>query len=188
MRPTYLYIKQHNLTGLLYLGKTVRDPVVYKGSGSYWKSHIKEHGSDIETLWFCLFLDQESLTNCATMLSSLYNVVHALNENKRKSWANEKPEDGLDGGNMKGVNKGIIRSAETRALVSKARKGTTQSEETKSKRAAALRGRIFSEEHLAKLRVPKATRTVEHSTNISAARKGVPWTASRRNAQKSKGN
>ena len=35
--PTWLYIKQHNITKLKYFGKTVRkDPIKYKGSGTYW--------------------------------------------------------------------------------------------------------------------------------------------------------
>jgi hypothetical protein len=188
MRPTFLYIKQHSQTGLLYLGKTVRDPLTYQGSGTYWKRHIKEHGNKIETLWYCLFLDQEMLTQFATALSSMYNVVFSLNENKKKIWANEKPEDGLDGGNMKGVNKGIKRSDEFKLQMSLRNLGKKQSEETKLKRIAALKGRAFTEEWLAKLRKPKPPRSEEHSRNQSKARKGVPWSEARRNAQKLKGN
>ena len=50
--PTYLYIKQHALTGKLYFGKTVQNPEVYKGSGTHWTNHIKKHGKEhIKTLW-----------------------------------------------------------------------------------------------------------------------------------------
>ena len=43
-------IKTHNKTGLKYLCKcTNRDPYKYKGSGVYWKRHLKEHGRDITT-------------------------------------------------------------------------------------------------------------------------------------------
>jgi hypothetical protein len=31
---TYLYHKRHKQTGLNYFGKTIRDPYVYRGSGS----------------------------------------------------------------------------------------------------------------------------------------------------------
>jgi uncharacterized protein YdbL (DUF1318 family) len=186
VRPTYLYIKQHKETGLLYFGKTVQDPVKYKGSGKYWKNHIKEHGNNIETLWYCLFLDKETLTETATLLSTMYNIVTAVNENKRKVWANEKPETGLDGGNMKGVNKGIKRSAETKALISKIRTGTKQSAETIAKKSASLKDRTFSEEHLEKLRKPKPPRTAEHSRNASKARKDVPWSEARRLAQRNR--
>lgn len=35
--PTYLYIKQHSITGKLYFGKTVKNPEKYNGSGSPWR-------------------------------------------------------------------------------------------------------------------------------------------------------
>jgi len=54
-KPTYLYIKKHNVTGLKYFGKTVRDPLKYKGSGQYWLTHLKQHGNDVTTEWCKLF-------------------------------------------------------------------------------------------------------------------------------------
>lgn len=39
IKPTYLYIKEHDITGLKYLGKTIADPYSYLGSGKYWKDH-----------------------------------------------------------------------------------------------------------------------------------------------------
>ena len=36
-----LYVKQHNVTGLKYLGQTKRNPDTYKGSGKYWKLHVR---------------------------------------------------------------------------------------------------------------------------------------------------
>lgn len=44
-----LYLKTHNITGLKYLGKTIRDPLKYDGSGKRWRNHIKIHGNDINT-------------------------------------------------------------------------------------------------------------------------------------------
>ncbi len=46
----YLYVKRHRKTGLLYFGKTTKNPLKYNGSGKYWKSHLRKHGSDVETL------------------------------------------------------------------------------------------------------------------------------------------
>lgn len=46
---TFLYLKTHNKTGLKYLGKTVQDPFIYKGSGKRWLNHIKKHGYDVTT-------------------------------------------------------------------------------------------------------------------------------------------
>ena len=46
--PTYLYIKQHSITGKLYFGKLVAgriDILKYKGSGVYWRRHIAKCGS-----------------------------------------------------------------------------------------------------------------------------------------------
>ena len=43
--PTWLYIKEHNVTGLKYFGKTTRDPLKYKGSGTHWTRHISKHGA-----------------------------------------------------------------------------------------------------------------------------------------------
>lgn len=57
-KPTYLYIKRHKVTGLLYFGKTTSKNVEkYNGSDTYWGRHLKVHGYNIETLWYCLFTD-----------------------------------------------------------------------------------------------------------------------------------
>ena len=71
--PTYLYIKQHSITGKLYFGKTTsKDPVRYLGSGKHWLRHIKVHGKEhIETLWYCLFTEQEELTKFALLFSEM---------------------------------------------------------------------------------------------------------------------
>ncbi len=50
---TYLYIKQHTITGKLYFGKTIRDPLKYFGSGLHWSPHIRVHGKEhVMTLWY----------------------------------------------------------------------------------------------------------------------------------------
>ena len=91
-KPTYLYIKQHNVTGLKYFGKTTKDSKRYKGSGVYWKRHLKTHGADISTLWYQLFEDQDSLTQYALKFSADNDIVNS------NVWANLHPENGLDGG------------------------------------------------------------------------------------------
>jgi hypothetical protein len=45
----YLYIKTHCDTGLKYLGQTKLNPLEYKGSGKYWKNHIRKHGNKVST-------------------------------------------------------------------------------------------------------------------------------------------
>ena len=92
-KPTYLMIKQHKVTGLKYLCKTnTKDPIKYNGSGVYWGRHRKKHGENIDTVWIHLFDDIDKLVATALSLSELFDIVHS------ESWANLKPENGLDGG------------------------------------------------------------------------------------------
>ncbi len=62
-KPTYLYIKQHLVTEKFYFGiTTCKDPLKYNGSGKHWKAHIKKHNKKfVNTLWYCLFTEQEEL-------------------------------------------------------------------------------------------------------------------------------
>ena len=48
-KPTYLYIKTHNITGLKYFGKTTGDPYTYFGSGTKWLNHLNVYGKDVTT-------------------------------------------------------------------------------------------------------------------------------------------
>lgn len=91
--PTYLYIKQHSITGLKYFGMTTKkDPIKYHGSGTYWLRHIKHHGKKhVKTLWYHQFDTQDLLTDFALLFSEECDIVNS------KSWANLKPENGLDG-------------------------------------------------------------------------------------------
>src|ERR1035437_3500812 len=99
-KPTYLYIKQHSVTGKLYFGKTTRkDPLRYAGSGEYWNDHLKVHNKEhVETLWYCLFHDVESIKEFAVGCSEQWDIVKMKDAFGNKIWANLKPENGLDGG------------------------------------------------------------------------------------------
>ena len=91
--PTFLYIKQHSITCLLYFGKTTQDPEKYFGSGTRWLNHVNKHGKEhVINLWYCLFLDEESITKFAKLFSEQNQIVES------KSWANLMPENGLTGG------------------------------------------------------------------------------------------
>lgn len=92
IKPTWLYIKQHNVTGLKYFGKTINDPIVYKGSGKRWVNHIKKHGNDVTTIWCQLFKDKETMVLYATSFSKEHNITEST------EWANLMIEDGLQGG------------------------------------------------------------------------------------------
>lgn len=122
MKPTYLYIKRHSVTGKCYFGKTITDPITYFGSGHHWIRHIKKHGKEyVETLWYKLFTDQTELVRIATLFSEQQDIV------KSDLWLNLKTENGLDGG-WDDYNNNI------------GWKGKTQSEEHKRKRLSQLVG------------------------------------------------
>lgn len=92
-KPTILYIKTHNITGLKYFGKTTcKDPHRYKGSGKYWLRHIKKHGYDVITEVIGLFLNEEECSDVAKKISQDFDIVSS------DKWANFKIENGLDGG------------------------------------------------------------------------------------------
>jgi hypothetical protein len=126
-KPTYLYIKQHKITGLLYFGKTTRTGKLfekYKGSGKHWSPHIKKHGVEhVETLWYCLFLEKEELVKFALMCSTQWDIVNAKDINGKKIWANQKLEDGLAGGFPQGFGNGGKRTTKTKNKISTTLKG-----------------------------------------------------------------
>jgi len=99
-KPTWLYIKQHNQTGLKYFGKTTKPYSVmirYCGSGKYWKAHLAQHGKDITTLWYHLYITKEELVDDALAFSRSHNIVNLKDSTGKKVWANLILENGLDG-------------------------------------------------------------------------------------------
>ena len=148
MKPTFLYVKQHKLTGVKYFGKTTKiDPYSYLGSGKRWTKHIKKHGVDhVVTLWTKLFTEETELIEFAKKFSEENNITNDV------SWANLCPENGKDGGprennHFKIFNK-LPRTEEHKLAISKARKGKAsyrpnfkQSEESKQKISKTMTGR-----------------------------------------------
>ena len=123
---TYLYIKQHNETGLKYFGKTTRNPFTYEGSGLYWKKHLKKHGNDVTTTWVQAFDNIEKLNEYAIRFSEENDIVEA------KDWANLKIENGLDGGRDPGFI-GVEPSDEVRKARSKRMTENNPMHNTKSR-------------------------------------------------------
>lgn len=173
-KPTYLMIKRHQVTGLMYFCKTAtRDPLKYHGSGRYWKKHLKTHGKLIETIWYQCFNSKEDLIEFALFFSEFYNIVGAVN-NGKKVWANEVPEDGLQGGQNRGMSgplKGVKQPHVTAALKGKKR----------PEHSALLKNVPKSEEHKKNISesLKKHERTKEHSENISKSKTGKKLTKKR---------
>ena len=108
-----LYVKIHNITGLKYFGKTVKNPYTYKGSGIYWKKHIKKHGDNISTIIVGeYFKDSELLTLHSLNFSTIYDIVRS------SEWANLINENGSDGNCP-----GTVFSQETRNKIGTSSKG-----------------------------------------------------------------
>lgn len=92
-KPTYLYIKTHNVTGLKYFGKTTgRRMAQYKGSGTRWLNHINYHGYNVTTEIIGHYTDREECRNAALEFSKKHNIVES------PEWANLVVEDGVSGG------------------------------------------------------------------------------------------
>ena len=158
-KPTFLYIKQHNTTGLKYFGKTVsKDPYKYKGSGKVWTRHITKHGNDVTTVWVKLFADKTSLVEYATKFSQENNIVEST------EWANLKQEDGLWGGGVKGIK--ITRTPEHNNKIAEAirkrnleKNGVIKKDLPKIKKGRSKGGWKWSDEDRAKLSAQRMGRT-----------------------------
>lgn len=143
--PTYLYIKQHSITGKLYFGKTTKNPEQYNGSGTKWLNHINYYGKEhVNNLWYCLFLDEKSINEFALSFSKQNDIVNS------SEWLNLIEETGLGD---------PIRTISSREKMSDAqrgntkRRGKTHTPEAKEKNRIAHLGKKVSEETLIKMRM-----------------------------------
>lgn len=156
----YLYIKKCPHCQLQYYGRTTQDPYKYKGSGKYWRRHLKAHDIDYpETI---------SITECQTVEEAMDIALKFSEDNdivKSSEWANQIPENGQHN-NTYGINlpqnvkdkiglgnRGKIHTEEHRRKNSEANKGKLNhfygkhhTEESKKKISLAGKGRIESEE------------------------------------------
>ena len=92
-KPTALYIKTHNTTGLKYFGKTTCLDRIhsYKGSGVHWSRHLKAHGNSYTTELLGIWQDKDRLVKYSKKFCEEHNVVGS------KEWANMVLEEGLQG-------------------------------------------------------------------------------------------
>lgn len=165
-KSTWLYIKQHNVTGLKYFGKTISDPETYLGSGIYWTNHLKKHGNDVSTVWTQLFEDRNILKEYAIKFSEENNIVES------EEWANLKQEDGLMGGYYGPVTE------ETKKKISEKSKQYSHSVESRKKISEKMKGRVFSEEWIEKLSQSRIGKkhTEESKQKMSESKQGFKHT------------
>ena len=170
----YLYKKTHNTTGLKYLGKTTaKNPHKYKGSGHYWKHHIKKHGYDVTTEILKECETKEEFIKWGKYYSELWDVVNS------DEWANLKPEEG-DGGTgcpgykhtpemleyLSHISKGVPKSESHKASMSRARMGFKWGNHTEESKIR-IRNQSHTEEYIQFLKTsrvgngnPSADKTV----------------------------
>jgi len=153
IKPTWLYIKQHTVTGLKYFGKTTRNPEKYNGSGKRWVNHLAVHGSTVKTIWSQLFTSKTELVEFALNFSKEHNIVES------SEWANLMPENGLDGGSPKGTNKGRPCSETARRNLDNGRKNriyTPMSIKSKEKLRNSKLGKKVTLKTKEKLKIARA--------------------------------
>ena len=131
-KPTRLAIKE--LAGMLYFCKsTAADIERYPGSGVVWKKRIKKYGKDsIKTLWVSdWYHNPHEIQEIALHFSHENQIVES------SRWANQKPEDGLNGGHpgndasKRGAlaRTGVKHSPERNAAKSARQKGKKKSQQ-----------------------------------------------------------
>lgn len=170
-KPTYLYIKRHSITGKLYFGKTIRNPENYNGSGTKWLNHVNYHGKEyVETLWYCLFLDEKSINEFAISFSRQNDIV------KSNDWLNLIEETGLGD-----VNKTIAtrQKMSESQLGNTKRRGKTHTFEAREKNRIAHTGKKHTEQTLEKMRKHSHPHTEETKLRIKETMIGTKYEAER---------
>ena len=84
----YLYLKQHNITGLKYLGKTKQNPYKYKGSGIDWVGHLSIYGNDVTTEIIKECYTNHELNLWGRFYSNIFDIVES------SEFLNRIPETG----------------------------------------------------------------------------------------------
>lgn len=181
--PTYLYVKTHNITGLKYFGKTIKDPTTYTGSGIYWKDHLAMHGNDVSTEVIGHYTDREECIEAALKFSLDNDIIHAKDAHGNKVWANLIIENGVDG-NVPGN----LASEETKRKRSAALKGRPRPDHIRRKISESHRGKIMSEESRQRMREAKINNPMpeEQRKRLSDMYTGRVWSEEEKSKLKGK--
>lgn len=131
----YLFVKQHNITKMLYFGMTERDPIKYQGSGLYWNKHRKKYGGGkkfIKTLCVWIFNYQPECTKFALEFSEVNNIVES------ELWLNLTNEDGIGG-----ISKGHKHSEESKKNMRHGRENASLEDKAKRNSAASISLKLY---------------------------------------------
>ena len=96
----HLYLKTHRDTGLKYLGKTIKDPHTYEGSGVRWRNHLKKHGNNVVTEILLSSQELEDIREAGLKYSKEWDIVN------NPEFANMMEENGQGGENSGSFKKG----------------------------------------------------------------------------------
>jgi hypothetical protein len=135
MKKIYLYLKELKC-GLKYLGITTKDPYKYKGSGLYWKRHLKFHNilsKDIKTTILLETSNESELRDTSLYYSNLWDIVN------NEKFLNLIPESGI--GTL-----GFKFSEDVKSKMNLKKKGVKLSDEHKRNLSLSGKGRKKTDE------------------------------------------
>lgn len=138
-----LYVKEHSITGLKYLGYTKTDPFTYPGSGTYWRRHLTTHGKIHTTMILLQTTKKDEIKIWGRYYSNLWDVVSAKDTLGNKLWANLRIEEG-DGG-------GYTFSDEDRKKISDKSKIAWANDQSREKRIMSIKESLNKPEVKAKI-------------------------------------
>jgi hypothetical protein len=171
----YLLVKEHVDTGLKYLCKHVASSFSecekYKGSGTYWKRHLKKNGNNVKTT--CLFVteDKNEFRKISKEYSLEYDVINS------KEWANLCYEEGQGGNTV--IDKKLHGEKTKQGL---------HRPEVREKHLSFLKEHIKKIQPLAvkasKQKLTGVLKTEEHKKNMRGKRPHVNQTGSKNNFAK----
>lgn len=173
-KPTALLVVKHNTTGLKYFCKTTLLDRVhrYKGSGTSWTSHLREHGFDVNVGILGFYVEEQRCLDAAKNFSEENNIVNS------NEWANAVVETGKNGCSMVGERNPFygkkhtpeaIESARLKRLGRSVNKGAYRSPEQRAKISASLKGR---KNPVVAAKLTGRKQTEEHKANVAKGRQG----------------
>ena len=173
-KPTALLVVKHNTTGLKYFCKTTLLDRVhrYKGSGTSWTSHLREHGFDVNVGILGFYVEEQRCLDAAKNFSEDNNIVNS------NEWANAVVETGKNGCSMVGERNPFYGKKHTPEVIEKMRvqrlgisvnKGAYRSPEQRAKISASLKGR---KNPVVAAKLTGRKQTEEHKANVAKGRQG----------------